>query len=107
MTTWLANLNGFQATTAKTNTFKLGVNNIVNVIMHYFTLIQWTQIEADSSIFAHYTSSLQDCMKIKVRKTIICFTKQLYHWMQKCCLPNYAANGRIQSLVQAQHQVMF
>ena len=40
MTTWLANLNGFQATTAKTNTFKFGVNNIVNVIMHYFTLIQ-------------------------------------------------------------------
>ena len=40
MTTWLANLNGFQATTAKTNTFKLGVNIIVNVIMHYFTLIQ-------------------------------------------------------------------
>ena len=39
MTTWLASLNGFQATTAKTNTFKLGVNNI-NVIMHYFTLIQ-------------------------------------------------------------------
>ncbi len=71
MTTWLANLNGFQATTAKTNTFKLGVNNIVNVIMHYFTLIQWTQIEADSSIFAHYTSSLQDCMKIKARKTIM------------------------------------
>ena len=45
MTTWLANLNGFHATTAKTNTFKLGVNNIVNVIMHYFTLIQWTQID--------------------------------------------------------------
>ena len=75
--------------------------------MHYFTFIQWTQIEADSSIFAHYTSPLQDCMKIKARKTIICFTKQLYHWIQKYCLPNYAANGRIQSLVQAQHQVMF
>jgi len=38
MTTWLANLNGFQATTAKTNTSKSDVNNIVNVIMHYFTL---------------------------------------------------------------------
>ena len=40
MTTLLANLNGFQATTAKTNTFKLDVNYIVNVVMHYFTLIQ-------------------------------------------------------------------
>ena len=77
MTTWLANLNGFQATTAKTNTFKLGVNNIVHVIMHYFTLIQWTQIEADSSIFAHYTSSLQDCMKIKARKNNYLFHKRI------------------------------
>ena len=41
MTTWLANLNGFQSTTAKTNTSKLGVNNIVNVTMHYFKFKHW------------------------------------------------------------------